>query len=412
VRTVTLAELADEAAAPHALVERLVAIGQIRALPDGRFDPRDEALVGTVRALIDSGIAEADVDWLIREFGGGFQAVGRMFGAPAERAGATYGELREELGAVGDRLPAVFAALGLPEPTLDQHLRVDEETVIRGFMEIWQIADPDGDADVRVARLAGETSRRLAEGWLDIWDATARPVLTSQGAPAGAVRAESFDPSDPEHNPSIKAALVGRQLVTWLHERHLEQTLTRRIIDAVEGAMVGAGRLQARPESPTAIAFVDLSGFTDLTLEHGDDVAAAAATRLGELAHARAQVSRGRVVKLLGDGVLLRFDSVVDAIEAVLRLVADIPAAGLPQAHAGVAAGRVVVRDGDVYGRTVNLASRVAAHAGPGQVVVEEGAVVALPARTGSFEPLGRFALKGIPDPVALWLATSTDVAD
>jgi hypothetical protein len=58
VRTVTIAELAEEAGAPLALVERLVAIGQVRPLPDGRFDPRDEATVGTVRALIDAGIAE------------------------------------------------------------------------------------------------------------------------------------------------------------------------------------------------------------------------------------------------------------------------------------------------------------------------------------------------------------------
>ena len=75
----------------------------------------------------------------------------------------------------------IFAAFGLPEPAPDQHLRVDEERVIRGFLDIWHIADPGGDADVRVARLAGETSRRLAEGWLDVWDATARPALAQPG---------------------------------------------------------------------------------------------------------------------------------------------------------------------------------------------------------------------------------------
>ncbi len=405
VRTVTLAELADESGAPVALVERLVAIGQVRTLPDGRFDPRDEAVIGTVRALLEAGIPEDDVDWLVSELGGGFEAVGGMFEPPGPRASGTYADLRAELGPLGDRLPGIFAAFGLPEPAPDQHLRLDEDRVIRGFLDIWHVVDPDGDADLRVARLAGETSRRLAEGWLDAWDATARPELASQGAPGHFSEAASFDPSDPEQNPSFKAAIVGRQLVRWLHERQLEQTLNRRIIDLVENALVGAGRLQARPESPPAIAFVDLSGFTTLTVEHGDEVAADVAGRLQTLADRAVRDTGGRVVKLLGDGVLLRFGGAADAIRAVLGLVADIQAAGLPRAHAGIAAGLVVIRDGDVYGQTVNLAARIAGQAGPGQVVVDEGAVIALPAGTATFAPLGRVTLKGIPGEVGLWLA-------
>ena len=406
VRTVTLAELAEEAGAPVPLVERLVAMGQVKALSNGRFDPRDEAVIGTVRALLEAGIPEDDVDWLVHELGGGFEAVGGMFEPPDPRASGTYADLRVELGALGDRLPGVFAAFGLPEPAPDQHLRLDEERVIRGFLDIWHIADPGGDADLRVARLAGETSRRLAEGWLDAWDDTARPELGSQGAPGRSSESASFDPSDPDQNPSLKAAVVGRELVRWLHERQVEQTLNRRIIDAVENALVGAGRLQARPVSPPAIAFVDLSGFTALTMEHGDVVAADVAGRLQTISDHAVRDTGGRVVELLGDGVLLRFSGAADAIRTVLRLVADVQAAGLPPAHAGIAAGLVVVRDGDVYGQTVNLAARIAGHAGPGQVVVDEGAVIALPTGTATFAPLGRVRLKGIPDEVGLWLAT------
>ena len=406
VRTVTLAELAEEAGAPLALVERLVAIGQVRTLPDGRFDPRDEAVIGTVRALLEAGIPQDDVDWLVSQLGGGFEAIGGMFEPPGPRASGTYADLRAELGPLGDRLPAVFAAFGLPEPAPDQHLRLDEERVIRGFVDIWHIADPGGDADVRVARLAGETSRRLAEGLLDVWDATARPELVSQGAPGRSSDGASFNPSDPDQNPALKAAVVGRELVSWLHERQVEQTLNRRIIDAVENALVGAGRLPARPVSPPAIAFVDLSGFTTLTKERGDDFAADVAGRLQTLSDHAVRDTGGRVVKLLGDGVLLRFNGAADAIRSVLRLVADVEAAGLPPAHAGIAAGLVVTRDGDVYGQTVNLAARIAGQAGPGQVVVDEGAVIALPAGIATFAPLGRVTLKGIPGDVGLWLAT------
>jgi class 3 adenylate cyclase len=110
-------------------------------------------------------------------------------------------------------------------------------------------------------------------------------------------------------------------------------------------------------------------------------------------------------VKVLGDGVLMRFPSAAAAIPTVLDLIDEIPAAGLDAGHAGVAAGRLVIRDGDVYGRTVNLAARIAGHAGPGEVAVEEGAVIALPKGIARFEPIGRVALKGIATPVSLWLA-------
>ena len=407
MRTVSLAELADEAGAPLALVEWLVELGQLRPLADGRFDPRSEAIVTSVNALLQAGIGRDDLAWVVLEARGGLDAIAHLFQPPEPRSSTTYGELQAELGPAGERLPAIYAAFGLVQPSADAHLRVDEEAVVRAFVEIWQLVDAGGDTDLRMARLSGETSRRLMEGWLDAWNDAADPALESQGAPRDRLANADFDPTDPEQNPSLKGAVMLHALIPWLHERQLEVVLNQRVIDAYEAALVRGGRIPARPESPPAIAFVDLSGFTRLTIEQGDDVAAATATRLAEMADAAARAASGRVVKLLGDGVLLRFGSAAEAIPAILRLVDAIPAGGLPAAHAGVAAGRLVIRDGDVYGRTVNLAARIAGHAGPGQVVVEEGAIVALPKGTARFEPLGRFELKGIPDPVGLWLATA-----
>jgi class 3 adenylate cyclase len=151
------------------------------------------------------------------------------------------------------------------------------------------------------------------------------------------------------------------------------------------------------------MAFVDLAGFTTLTEEHGDEAAAQAAARLLQLAEASGRREDGRVVKELGDGVLMRFPDAERALRAVVELVAGVTGAGLPAVHAGIAAGPVIIRDGDVFGRTVNLASRIAEFARPGVIVVEEGVVVALPRGTARFEPIGRVELKGIAEPVALW---------
>ena len=103
----------------------------------------------------------------------------------------------------------------------------------------------------------------------------------------------------------------------------------------------------------------------------------------------------------LGDGVLLRFRSGAGAIDGVRELVTAIVDAGLPAAHAGIAVGRFVVRDGDVYGNVVNLASRIAAHAQPGEVLLPIDDARALLPATG-WDDAGEAALKGLPQPVAM----------
>ena len=406
VRALALAELAAEAGAPVDLVEWLVTQRQLRPLADGRFDAHDSATLSTVQALLASGISREDLAWAFDEAGAGVSAIGQMFALPAARSTRTYAEVVAELGDVGPRLASIYAALGLAEPAPDDHLRVNEERVMIGFASLWAEVDPGGDADVRLARIAGETTRRFNEAWLDVWDETARPRLDTQGGATTSGHVEPGDPTDPARNASLRGAEIGRLMVAWLHDRALERTLNARIIGAFEHALVKAGRLEARPDHPPAIAFVDLSGYTTLTVERGDEAAAAAADRLRTIAEASVHTVGGRLVKLLGDGVLLRFADSASAIKGTLEVVERVAGAGLPRAHAGIAAGRIVVRDGDVFGQTVNLASRIAARAAPGEVLVEEGVVVALPRGTAVFDPVGRIELKGFPVAVALWRAS------
>ena len=147
---------------------------------------------------------------------------------------------------------------------------------------------------------------------------------------------------------------------------------------------------------------MDLSGYTSLTVERGDEHGAITSVRLGELADAVVRRKGGRVVKLLGDGVLLLFDSPCSAIETVAELAREMLKAGLPAAHAGLHAGPVVERDGDVFGTTVNVASRIAAHAPAGTVLVSQPVVLGCPELSDRFEPLGVVTIKGLADPMQL----------
>jgi class 3 adenylate cyclase len=76
--------------------------------------------------------------------------------------------------------------------------------------------------------------------------------------------------------------------------------------------------------------------------------------------------------------------------------------AGLPAAHAGIHTGPVIERDGDVFGTTVNVASRIANHAPAGTILVSEPVALGCPDRTDRFEPLGDVRIAGLEDPMML----------
>jgi adenylate cyclase len=403
VRTLTLDEFLGESGASAELVARLVEIDAIRPLPDGRYQARDEIVASVASALIGSGISLDDLAWAVGSGRFGLRSLGLVFSEPVPRTAEPYATLAAGLGSDAAHLASIYAALGLPEPEPDAHPREDEARLITAYARLWGLVDPTGQAHVRVARLIGDSTRRMAEGWLDVWDEIAQPGPATQGAPTVGPMANPADPTDPDQNPSIRMADVWRPLVSLVHERQVEATLTARIVAALEHVLDREGRMPERAQRPPAVAFVDLSGFTTLTVERGDEAAAVAAARLLDLADGAVRASGGRVVKQLGDGVLLRLPDSEAAIRTVSAIVEAADVAGLPPAHAGIAAGPVFVRDGDVFGRTVNLASRIADRAAAGEVLVEEGVVVALPRGTATFEPIGRVELKGFPAPVALW---------
>jgi class 3 adenylate cyclase len=143
-------------------------------------------------------------------------------------------------------------------------------------------------------------------------------------------------------------------------------------------------------------------GYTRLTEEHGDQAAAALAETLAALVERSSREHGGVPVKWLGDGVMVQFRDPAGAVLAALRLVEQLPAAGLPPAHVGVAAGPVEVQGGDYFGRTVNLAARIAAYASASRVLVSEPVVQRPPPQGVAFVELGLVQLEGIADPVRL----------
>jgi len=158
--------------------------------------------------------------------------------------------------------------------------------------------------------------------------------------------------------------------------------------------------------------FADLCGYTALTEAHGDDDAAVTAARFFELTR-RALSERSRLVKTLGDGVMVVADSIPEGIRVALQLagsVRDEP--NFPAARVGVHASTAVETDGDYFGGGVNLTARVMAAAEPGQivctaVVAEDGAA----SRLAAPRPMGLVRLKHIHEPVALYELPTREAA-
>jgi adenylate cyclase len=100
---------------------------------------------------------------------------------------------------------------------------------------------------------------------------------------------------------------------------------------------------------------------------------------------------------------MLRFPDAERGLDAALALVRTLSGEGSLTAHAGVHAGPVIERDLDLFGRTVNLASRLAEAARPGEVLVTETVRNAVYRPAVRFEPADGTVLKGINEPTALF---------
>src|SRR5919199_3500798 len=149
--------------------------------------------------------------------------------------------------------------------------------------------------------------------------------------------------------------------------------------------------------------FADLVGFTALAELHGDEAAAEVAIRFTEDAARLAREHGARVVKRLGDAVMIHSRSAAESLLLGARLQ-DERGAGVPPIHAGAHTGRAVERDGDWFGATVNLAARVSDVARGGELLVTEATVAAAGEGAGiELDSLGPQAFKNVGTPTAVY---------
>jgi adenylate cyclase len=399
-RTFTAEELSTESSVSVERILWTVEIGIIKPEQPGRFNAGDGFRAKMVDALLEAKVSPEQIEVAVRTGGLSLSHVDRyILMEPGQRSERTFADLMSDSGPRGSLLPSVYKVLGIPQPDEDDHLPLFEEELLTDFLESWQMA-PDDQTLTRAARLVAEGTRLTAVGWPDLFDeqvaGPARERVLRR-------EIERF-PMDVSRSAARLFHLIPR-LVEWLTSRYVEQLVVSGIVDHLEEFLASRGLAAApSPGPPPAIAFVDVSGYTQMTEQLGDETAARTSEVLRERAEAVAEQGDGRLVKMLGDGALLSFRDPAQAVAAVTRLVRELTDdLGLP-AHAGIAAGPVVQRDRDLFGRTVNLASRIAGQAGPSEVVVSSEVVEIAGSADGlRFEPIEAADLKGFEQPVAMF---------
>ena len=159
------------------------------------------------------------------------------------------------------------------------------------------------------------------------------------------------------------------------------------------------------------VVFTDLVGFTEYTALRGDDEALVLLSAQERLVREELP-KRARVVKELGDGLLIWFADACEAIQTALRLQQrfehESAELELPLwVRVGIHSGRQTRWGNDLVGHDVNVASRVVDVAGPGEVLLSEATMHEIDDRLEgvAFEELGPVVMKGIPGPMRLYRA-------
>ena len=157
-----------------------------------------------------------------------------------------------------------------------------------------------------------------------------------------------------------------------------------------------------------AILAVDVAGYSRPMGEDEEGTLAALRAVRRELGDPKITEHRGRIVKTTGDGLLVDFASVVDAVRCAVEVQrelvarnAAVPAARRIEFRMGVNVGDIIIEDGDIFGDGVNIAARLEALAEPGGICISAAAHEQVRDKLDfSFEDMGEQQVKNIARPV------------
>jgi adenylate cyclase len=248
----------------------------------------------------------------------------------------------------------LWLALGFPPASDDDRIFTHADIeVMRAVRALVELKNANPDDLLQLTRVIGQSLARVADA----------QVTTAAGR---------FDrPSDEgASGDAAVAAVVGRiETLAPSLEQFLGYVWRRHLLAALR-------RWSAKPSAADrtlTVGFADLVGFTTLSLALAPHELARMVNRFEALAYEHIPERGGRIVKMIGDEVMFASEDVGRAADIAIALVeAYARDAEVPEVRVGLASGPTLSWEGDLYGPTVNLASRLVNLARPNAVLISD----------------------------------------
>lgn len=293
----------------------------------------------------------------------------------------------DELAAAADMTPEraerFWRAMGFPAVRKDERWFTESDkealSIVRALIDLGLT---DEEVAVQMTRVVGSSMARLAEAQIEA--SSSRPL----------------DPATAELAATAAVSYLTTQawLLEYVWRRHFEAAGRRQIMSP---------SMTPKGGRTLAVGFADLVGFTSLSQQMTEAELARVVQRFEAVAHDTVTALGGRVPKMIGDEAMFVVDDPAAGVEIGLRLAEQYADDELlSDVRVGVAFGAVLPHEGDFYGPTVNLASRIVGIAYPGTVVASADVRDCLDGTDGyAWRPLRLRNLKDI-GRVQLWHVT------
>jgi adenylate cyclase len=358
-------------------------------LRDGRWTPAAVAQARIVARLRGRGHSLEEIRAAAESGRLAYGYMEELFPPPAGTV--SLKEAAKESGLEPEMIRRIWTTAGFSTASLEEGISDDDLQLLRYMAAVLSAGFPLV-AFLQLVRVYGLALTQIADAEVKLFHLFVHEPLIRDGVD-GLQIAEEMEGLASELLP-LAAPIMDHVHQRWL-QHFIEQDVVGHLELEIDGDGDDLGRLRV------GIAFADLAGYTRLTEEAGEEEALDVVERFVEAVQ-NTLPDDARVIKMIGDEVMVVGSdpsALVDWAVGFQLLHRD-----RPRPRIGIHAGGALYRDGDYFGRAVNLASRVGARAGGGEVLVTRPVVDAA-GRHLDFQHIGEVRLKGFSEPTELFLA-------